>query len=103
MSLSPDALERLTLLEEKFAAMGQDLVSYLDGLLYANYTTYWDYIRLDTLLSLQNTKTDFPDEKIFIVYHQITELYFNLCLHEFEQIQQKEKPTAAFILERTNV
>lgn len=102
MSMSPEALERLTLLEEKFAAMGQDLVSYLDGLLYANYTTYWDYIRLDTLLSLQNTKTDFPDEKIFIVYHQITELYFNLCLHEFEQIQQQEKPAAAFILERTN-
>lgn len=102
MSFSPEALERLTLLEEKFAVMGQDLVSYLDGLLYANYTTYWDYIRLDTLLSLQNPKTDFPDEKIFIVYHQITELYFNLCLHEFEQIQAQEKPSAAFLIDRTN-
>jgi len=102
MSLSPEALERLKLLEEKFAVMGQDLVSYLDGLLYANYTTYWDYIRLDTLLSLQNPKTDFKDEKIFIIYHQITELYFNLCLHEFEQIQANEKPTAAFLIDRTN-
>lgn len=100
MSFSPEALERLTLLEEKFAAMGQDLVSYLDGLLYANYGTYWDYIRLDTLLSLQNPKTDFPDEKIFIVYHQITELYFNLSLHELSQIQAQEKPSAAFLIDR---
>lgn len=100
MSFSPEALDRLSLLEEKFSAMGQDLVSYLDGLLYANYGTYWDYIRLDSLLSLQNPKTDFPDEKIFIVYHQITELYFNLCLHELEQIQAQEKPTAAFLIDR---
>lgn len=100
MSFSPEALERLKLLEDKFSAMGQDLVSYLDGLLYANYTTYWDYIKLDTLLSLQSTKTDFPDEKIFVVYHQITELYFNLCLHELDQIQAQEKPTAQFIIDR---
>jgi tryptophan 2,3-dioxygenase len=100
MSFTPEALERLKLLEDKFASMGQDLVSYLDGLLYANYTTYWDYINLDTLLSLQATKTDFPDEKIFVVYHQITELYFNLCLHELNQIQALEKPEARFIIDR---
>lgn len=102
MSFSPEALERLGLLEEKFQAMGQDLVSYLDGLLYANYTTYWDYIRLDTLLSLQNPKTDFPDERIFIIYHQITELYFALSLHEFSQIQAQEKPSAQFLIDRVN-
>ncbi|MEJ7658962.1 MAG: hypothetical protein WKG07_04725 [Hymenobacter sp.] len=27
-----------------------------------------------------------PDERIFIIYHQITELYFKLCLREYEQI-----------------
>ncbi|MFM1931201.1 MAG: hypothetical protein RL226_504 [Bacteroidota bacterium] len=70
--------------------MGQDLESYLDGLLYADYLTYWDYIHLDTLLSLQTPLTPFPDEEIFIMYHQITELYFKLALHEFEQIGQKE-------------
>src|SRR5690606_1164462 len=42
--------------------------------------------RLDTLMSLQQPKTDFPDELIFIIYHQITELYFRLSLHEYEQI-----------------
>ncbi|MFN8691124.1 MAG: tryptophan 2,3-dioxygenase family protein, partial [Cyclobacteriaceae bacterium] len=76
-----DLLEKL---QQKYAAMGQDMPSYLDGLLYADYLTYWDYIHLDTLLSLQNPKTSFPDEKVFIIYHQITELYFNLVLSELE-------------------
>ena len=65
---------------------GQDLSSYLDGLLYQRYLTYWDYIHLDTLLSLQVPRTHFPDEEIFIMYHQITELYFKLILHEQRQI-----------------
>ncbi len=87
----PDATDanhedQLQKLKQKYAAMGQDLSSYLDGLLYSDYLTYWDYIHLDTLLSLQNPKTSFKDEKVFIVYHQITELYFNLILWEIEQI-----------------
>ena len=73
-------------LERKYEAMGQDLSSYLDGLLYSDYLTYWDYVHLDTLLSLQTPRTDFPDEKIFIIYHQITELYFNLILNEQQQL-----------------
>ena len=89
-SLDPDLIEQLKKLQQKYAVMGQDLSSYLDGLLYADYLTYWDYIHLDTLLSLQNPKTQFPDEKVFIGYHQITELYFNLILWEIEQIATKE-------------
>lgn len=84
--LDPVLTEQLLKLRQKYAAMGQDLSSYLDGLLYSDYLTYWDYIHLDTLLSLQNPKTSFKDEKVFIVYHQITELYFNLILWEIEQI-----------------
>jgi tryptophan 2,3-dioxygenase len=84
--LDPVLTEQLQKLRQKYAAMGQDLSSYLDGLLYSDYLTYWDYIHLDTLLSLQNPKTSFKDEKVFIVYHQITELYFNLILWEIEQI-----------------
>jgi tryptophan 2,3-dioxygenase len=80
--------------------MGQDLSSYLDGLLYSDYLTYWDYIHLDTLLSLQTPKTRFPDEKIFITYHQITELYFNLILWEIEQMAHNENLTEAFFLDR---
>lgn len=98
MPFSPEIIEKLELLEQKYKAMGQDLLSYLDGLLYAEYLTYWDYIHLDTLLSLQTPRTPFPDEKIFIVYHQITELYFNLCLHELEQLQGQEKVSANQLL-----
>lgn len=83
--IDPKILEQVKKLEEKYEAMGQDLSSYLDGLLHADYLTYWDYIHLDTLLSLQNPKTQFPDESVFIIYHQITELYFKLILHEIRQ------------------
>ncbi len=89
MEITPDLTNKIKLLNEKYSAMGQDLNSYLDGLLYADYLTYWDYVQVDTLLSLQHTRTSFPDEKIFILYHQITELYFNLCIHELQQIAEK--------------
>ncbi|MBT28944.1 MAG: tryptophan 2,3-dioxygenase [Thalassobius sp.] len=92
--------EQLAKLKEKYDVMGQDLSSYLDGLLYANYLNYWDYIHLDTLLSLQNPKTDFPDENIFIIYHQITELYFKLILQEMEQIANRKQIDEAFFLNR---
>ncbi len=84
--MEKEILDKIKLLEEKYAQMGQDLNSYLDGLLLSNYLTYWDYTHVDTLLTLQTPKTDFPDEVIFIIYHQITELYFRLSLHELEQI-----------------
>lgn len=86
MEITPEIQDRLNQLEQKYAAMGQDLLSYLDGLLYSNSLTYWDYIHLDTLLSLQNPRTDFPDERIFIMYHQITELYFKLVMQEMEML-----------------
>jgi len=84
--MNKDIKNKISQLGEKYGATGQDLMSYLDGLLYADYLSYWDYIHLDTLLSLQNPKTDFPDEKIFITYHQITELYFKLIINELDQI-----------------
>ncbi len=96
---------RLARLEEKYAAMGQDMTSYLDGLLHADFLTYWDYIHIDTLLSLQNTRTPIPDERIFLMYHQITELYFRLILDAIEQITLSEVcPLALFKrqLERVN-
>lgn len=86
-----EIIDKVNQLEEKFRASGQDLSSYLEGLLYSDYLNYWDYINLDTLLSLQQPKTSFKDEKIFIIYHQITELYFKLIIWELEQIAgQKE-------------
>lgn len=100
MELKPEIVDRIKLLDEKFQAMGQDLSSYLDGLLFADYLTYWDYIHLDTLLSLQSPKTKIPDEEIFIMYHQITELYFKLCLHEYNQLAEKKDLDVKFLTER---
>lgn len=99
-SIDPALAEQLKKLQQKYAVMGQDLSSYLDGLLYSDYLTYWDYIHLDTLLSLQNPKTHFPDEKVFIIYHQITELYFNLILWEIEQLAEMEELTEVFFVAR---
>lgn len=100
MELTPQIIAKLDQLQEKYAAMGQDMSAYLDGLLYADFLTYWDYIHLDTLLSLQSPKTPFPDEEIFIMYHQITELYFKLALHEFAQLAVQPALTASFFASR---
>ena len=98
MELTPEILDRLPRLEEKYAVMGQDMLSYLDGLLHADYLTYWDYIHLDTLLSLQTPRTPLPDEQIFILYHQITELYFKLSLLALQPVT--EAPPSADLLKR---
>ena len=103
--LSDEVVERIEKLADKYHASGQQLVAYLDGLLYADYNTYWDYIHLDTLLSLQTPRTSIPDEEIFIMYHQVTELYFKLSLHEINQLSAADPITGDLLkskLERIN-
>jgi tryptophan 2,3-dioxygenase len=100
MEITPEIKQRLELLNDKYSSMGQDLLSYLDGLLYADTVKYWDYIELDALLSLQKPRTNFPDEHIFIMYHQITELYFQLALKEFEQLADAKEINATFFVDR---
>lgn len=84
--LNQEIVDKLEKLNDKFQKEGQDLSSYLDGLLETDYLTYWDYINLNALLNLQQPKTAYSDEMIFIVYHQITELYFKLILWELQQL-----------------
>jgi tryptophan 2,3-dioxygenase len=98
--LPEDIIQKVNALKKKYAALGQDLGAYLDGLIYADFLTYWDYVHLDTLLSLQTPKTDFPDEEIFIMYHQITELYFKLSLNEMHQLGAKKELTSDFLTAR---
>ena len=100
MEIPPEIAERIEKLARKYTNSGQDLGSYLDGLLHQRYLTYWDYIHLDTLLSLQIPRTFFPDEEIFIMYHQITELYFKLIIHEQKQIIDDKDQTAEFFTQR---
>jgi len=91
MKRSSEIEKKLDELLEKYELIGQSTESYLEGLLYSNPLGYWDYIQTEALLSLQCPRTDFPDELIFIMYHQVTELYFKLSLHELEQIAYNGK------------
>jgi len=85
--LSDEIKNKLLLLQSKLNKDNQELGIYLDKLLYSKYLTYWDYINLETLLSLQKPITNFDDEMLFIIFHQITELYFKLILFEIEKVQ----------------
>ncbi|MFD1039982.1 tryptophan 2,3-dioxygenase [Virgibacillus byunsanensis] len=44
--------------------------------------TYGDYLQLDTLLASQNRLSDHHDEMLFIVIHQVSELWLKLIIHE---------------------
>ena len=83
-------------LKEKFDAIGQDLDTHLEGLLYSKPINYWDYIQTDALLDLQTQRTVLPDEMVFIMYHQINELLFKMILWEIEQVAKADKLTADF-------
>jgi tryptophan 2,3-dioxygenase len=50
--------------------------------------TYSSYLNVDELLSLQRPRSDGPehDEMLFIVIHQVYELWFKELLHEFDRV-----------------
>ena len=87
-------------LQEKYDAIGQDLNTHLSGLLQQEPMTYWDYIQVDALLGLQTKRTVFPDEMVFIMYHQINELIFKMILWEIEQVAYHKALTTKFFSER---
>ena len=51
--------------------------------------TYSSYLKLDELLALQQPLSDGPehDETLFIVIHQVYELWFKQMLHELDYLQ----------------
>lgn len=81
-------------LKEKYEAINQDFEDYLEGLLHSKPINYWDYIQTDALLNLQVQRTVFPDEMVFIMYHQINELLFKMVLVEIEQVAKSQELTA---------
>lgn len=52
---------------------------------------YGSYLALDKLLSLQHPRSspEHPDELLFIIVHQASELWFKLILHELEALNGK--------------
>src|SRR5918996_6027383 len=52
--------------------------------------TYGSYLRVDELLDLQQPRSDGPehDELLFIVIHQVYELWFKEVLHEVDYVER---------------
>ncbi len=68
--------------------------------------TYSKYLKLDKLLSLQQPHSERVehDEMLFIIIHQVYELWFKEILHELDYLQRllrsKETPVALHTLKR---
>jgi tryptophan 2,3-dioxygenase len=68
--------------------------------------TYGSYLRVDELLDLQHPRSDGPehDELLFIVIHQVYELWFKEVLHELDYVrklfEQDDPPRAQHTLKR---
>ncbi len=84
-------------IENKYQQLGENPETYLKGLLQAKLINYWDYVQVDTLLTLQKPRTDFKDEEIFIMYHQVTELVLKMMVHEIKQLVFDELSEAVWI------
>jgi tryptophan 2,3-dioxygenase len=72
-------------------------------------TTYASFLRLDELLSLQRPEgheRDEPehDELLFVIIHQVYELWFKQVLHELDylavKLQESDRPRAQHTLKR---
>src|ERR671914_177254 len=68
--------------------------------------TYSTYLRVDELLTLQRPRSDGPehDEMLFIVIHQVYELWFKQILHELDYLEglltRNDRPRALHTLKR---
>ncbi len=82
LNLNKNIETALTELEKRY---GNRLAENLESNVYRRELTYDDYLKIETLLSLQQPLTDYHDELIFLVYHQQTELWFKLIIHELER------------------
>ncbi len=49
--------------------------------------TYGSYLRIDDLLSLQRPRSSEHDEILFIIIHQVYELWFKEVLHELDRVR----------------
>lgn len=98
--IEPDIQKIIDALDDKYEKIDQDLDDHLEGLLQSKPITYWDYIHTDALLSLQAPRTNFPDENVFIMYHQVNELLFKMVLWEIEQVSHHKALTAKFFSSR---
>nr|WP_106784619.1 tryptophan 2,3-dioxygenase [Lysinibacillus timonensis] len=71
-----------------------------------NDMTYGEYLALDQVLSSQKLLSDHHDEMLFIIIHQVSELWMKLILHEMRSaitaIQQNKMQPAFKMLSRVS-
>jgi len=68
--------------------------------------SYGDYLGLDRILTSQSPLSSAPDELLFIIQHQTSELWMKLMLHELEAartaISEDQMPEAMKLLARVS-
>ncbi|KQL54478.1 tryptophan 2,3-dioxygenase [Heyndrickxia shackletonii] len=73
---------------------------------FTNKMTYGEYLELDQLLASQKRLSNHHDEMLFIIIHQVSELWMKLILHELtaaiQSIQDGELATAFKMLARVS-
>jgi tryptophan 2,3-dioxygenase len=73
---------------------------------FKDHMTYGEYLHLDALLSSQKRLSDHHDETLFIIIHQVSELWMKLILHELraaiQSIQNGEFSPAFKMLSRVS-
>ena len=73
---------------------------------FTNNMTYGEYLRLDRLLSSQKRLSGHHDEMLFIIIHQVSELWMKLIIHEMQgaisAIQKNELQPAFKMLARVS-
>jgi tryptophan 2,3-dioxygenase len=55
----------------------------------SSHLTYGSYLRLDDLLDCQRPLTDVHDEMLFVIIHQVYELWFKQTLYETDLLQRR--------------
>jgi len=72
----------------------------------ADPVNYGSYLALGELLQLQRPRSENPDELLFIVVHQSSELWFKVILHELDlligSLTDRQPEFALFRVERIN-
>ena len=61
----------------------------------ADDLTYGTYLRLDELLACQAPLTESHDELLFVIIHQVYELWFKQILHEAALLQPRLEAATA--------
>jgi len=79
-----------------YSHMDKESGIYTDFL---NRMTYGEYLQLDQILSSQKRLSDHHDEMLFIIIHQVSELWMKLILHEIRaaiELIEKDEFSPAF-------